>query len=77
MNKTFYYQFLDRLKGDCLYYINTQSLEKYLYFQNVKEHIREMKKIYSSFAPGDRPEWLTIDDILEFEKKMLFIEKNK
>lgn len=77
MDKTFYYQFLDRLKSDCLYYINTQSSAKYLYFQDVKEHILEMKRIYTSFAPCDRPEWLTMDDILDLEKKMLFIEKNK
>jgi hypothetical protein len=36
-----------------------------------KEQIENMKAIYNSFPDEDKPEWLTMDQILEYEKRMV------
>lgn len=64
MNKTFNYQLLDRMKGDCLYFLGYGNrYEKHLYYESVDKHIKEMKKLYNSFSDEDKPEWLTMKDI--------------
>lgn len=66
----FKYMFLDRLRMDCEYYLgcgNRQDRE--LWAGNPKEHIAYMKAIWNSLE--DKPEWLTMEQIEEFEKQML------
>lgn len=65
------YLMLDRLKQDCEYYLgNGGRHKKHLYYQDEAEHIDEMKKLYKSFPEDAKPEWLTWDDILNYEKLM-------
>lgn len=35
-----------------------------------KNHIDEMRRIYSEFSENKKPKWLTWDDILNYENKM-------
>ena len=35
-----------------------------------------MKKLYNSFSKDKRPEWLTLEDILQYEKTMITERKN-
>ena len=63
------YQMLDRFRMDCKYYLgygrrNPQNL----WAGNVKEHIEIMKALWNSFS--EKPEWLTWEQIEEFETAM-------
>ena len=70
-NRKFNYMMLSRLQQDCDYYLGYGNRnEKYLWALNVDDHIKEMKKIYNDFSIDKKPEWLTYDDILEYEDKM-------
>jgi hypothetical protein len=42
-----------------------------LYYKDEQKHIEEMKKLYNTFDEDKKPQWLTIDQILEYEKAML------
>lgn len=71
-DERFRYQMLSRLQGDCNYYLGYGNRNpKVLWAQNVKEQIELMKALWKSFAPNDKPEWLTLEDILKFEKAMM------
>lgn len=70
-DSSFKYQMLDRLKSDCKYFLgNGNGCCKYIWNNNVEDHIQEMKNIYNSFADEDKPDWISLDDINEFESKM-------
>lgn len=63
------YMFLDRMKQDCKYFLGNGNRNiKYLFGNSVKEHIESMKELYNSLK--EKPEWLSMEDIEEFEKKM-------
>lgn len=67
----FRYQLLSRLIMDCKYFIgNGNGACKYLWAGNVEDHIKYMKGIWSGFSEDMKPEWLSMNDILLFEKKM-------
>lgn len=65
------YQLLSRLQMDCNYYLNygCRNTER-LWAKNEKEQILFMKILWNSFSQEDKPEWLTWEDILEYETKM-------
>lgn len=66
------YMMLDRLRMDCEYYLgNGNRYAKHLWAGNEKDQIEEMKKIYNSFSDDKKPEWLTIENIIEYENKMV------
>ncbi|WP_061596964.1 LPD11 domain-containing protein [Streptococcus gordonii] len=67
----FDYMMLGRLQEDCNYYLgNGNGDENRLWADNVEAQIAEMKKIWKKFPQGEKPEWLTWEEILEYEKKM-------
>ena len=67
----FRYMMLDRLKQDCNYYLRIDVGSPYvLWGGDEKNHIENMKALWNTFPEGETPEWLTWDDILEFERKM-------
>ena len=62
---------LDRYRCDCDYYLgygnrNTDVLSS----KDEREHIESMKKMWLNFPDGEKPKWLTWDQILEYEKAM-------
>ena len=70
-NASFKYMLLDRMKTDCNYFLgNGNRQEKDLWSNNVTEHIEDMKALWNSFTEDGKPEWLTMEQIEEFEKKM-------
>ena len=72
MDNRFNYQMLGRLQSDCEYYLGYGNRNnKHLWAGNEQEHINEMKKLYKSFTDDKKPEWLTWEDILNYEKRML------
>lgn len=65
----FRYQLLSRMKADCEYYLGYGNrLRKYLWADDEEEQIALMKTLWRSFS--EKPEWLSWDDILEYERKM-------
>jgi hypothetical protein len=65
------YQLLDRLRSDCDYYLgNGNRSEKHLWAGNVDAQIKKMKELWNSFPKDAKPEWLSMNDILTYEKKM-------
>lgn len=63
--------FLDRLKSDCDYFLgNGNGYLGHLYYKDVDKHIDEMRKIYNSFSEEERPEWISLDDIDNYQEKM-------
>jgi hypothetical protein len=67
----FNYMMLGRLQSDCEYYLGFGNRhEPHLWAGNVKEQIEKMKELHNSFPEGQKPEWLTYEGILEYEKRM-------
>ncbi|NRD80856.1 hypothetical protein HPT25_26365 [Bacillus sp. BRMEA1] len=63
----FNYMLLDRLRMDCEYFLgNGNRNVKHLWANNEKDHIGKMKDLYNSF--DEKPEWLTYEQILHYEK---------
>lgn len=68
----FNYQMLSRLESDCKYYLGYGNrYTEHLYYKDEQRHIDEMKKLYNSFPEDQKPEWLTWEQILNYEKLML------
>lgn len=72
---SFRYQLLDRLKCDCEYYLGYGNrCSSYLWAKDEKEQIKIMKYIWNSFSKEKKPEWLTSEQIMEYEGKMVKAE---
>lgn len=64
------YMMLSRLKSDCDYYLGAgNKADKHLWALNPKDQIAYMRAIYDRLDP--KPEWITMDEINEYEKNML------
>ncbi len=73
----FLYQMLSRLETDCKYFLgNGNGYEKHLRASTISEQISAMKEIYNKL--DEKPEWLTMEQINEYENKMILklTEKN-
>jgi len=68
----FNYMMLDRLRSDCDYYLGYGNRsKKRLCYEDERKHIDEMKKLYNSFPENEKPDWLTWEQILDYEKAMV------
>lgn len=66
----FKYMLLDRLRQDCEYYLRIGGSAQCLWADTEKEQIQTMIDIWNYFPEGDKPEWLTMEQIKEFAQKM-------
>jgi predicted ABC-type ATPase len=67
------YRMLDRLRADNDYYLGNEGKSKHvkhLWAGNVEGQIAEMKKLWNQLPDNKKPEWLSMEDILEYERKM-------
>ncbi len=65
------YMLLDRMRGDCEYFLeNGNGFEGHLWAGNVEDHIMIMKEIWNSFEQKQKPEWLSMEDIIDYENRM-------
>lgn len=68
----FRYMLLDRLRQDCDYYLGYGNRSvKALWAEDESAQIRAMKTLWLSFSSEDKPEWLTWEQILNYEKEMV------
>lgn len=66
------YMLLDRMKMDCNYYLgNGNQNKKYLWAEDEKEHIENMKALWDSFPVDEKPKWLTMEQIENYEKQII------
>jgi hypothetical protein len=71
-DEAFQYQLLSRLQMDCEYYLGYGNrCKKNLWAGEETTHINYMKGIYNNFPADKKPEWLTYEQILTYEKLML------
>ena len=67
----FRYQMLDRMKQDCEYFLgHGNRATKYLCAGSVADHIEYMKALWRSFPESGKPEWLTLEEIKDYERRM-------
>lgn len=67
----FRYMMLSRMKQDCDYYLgNGNKSTNHLWAENEVEQIANMKAIWDTFEPEDKPEWLTLDKLIGYSRKM-------
>lgn len=65
------YMLLDRLRGDCGYYLDGGDRNsKYLWGGSVAAHLEAMRTLYNSFPEDARPEWLTMEQIDQYAAEM-------
>lgn len=66
----FNYMMLSRLESDCKYFLGYGGRsERVLWAGSVEEQIAEMKKLWNELEV--KPEWLTMEQINDYEAKML------
>lgn len=65
----FTYMMLSRLQSDNDYYLS-HPYEENLWAGNVDAQIKEMKRLWNSLPKNEKPEWLSMEDISEYESKM-------
>ena len=68
----FRYMMLSRMKQDCDYYLSYGGRSaNHLWADEEKAQIENMKALWRSFPDEDKPEWLTWEELLDYEKKMI------
>lgn len=66
------YELLRRLKSDCENYLGAGHRNlKYLWSHDIQSHINLMRNIFFSFDILERPKWISLKDIQEYENRML------
>lgn len=68
----FRYMLLSRLQCDCEYYLNHGNrFPGCLWAGNEQEQIEFMTRLHEGFKEDEKPEWLTMDEIKEYARRML------
>lgn len=68
----FRYMMLSRTKQDCDYYLGYGNRSaNHLWAGDEKRQIENMKALWNSFSDEDKPEWLTWDELSEYERNMI------
>lgn len=68
----FRYMLLSRLQSDCEYYLNYGNRNsKRLWAGDEQRQIDYMKLLHNSFNEDEKPQWLTMAEILDYQKRMI------
>lgn len=75
--KTFRYQMLGRLAADCEYYLGygIKCVER-LWAHDEARQIELMIALYNSFGTDEKPQWLSMEQIMEYQKEMIIVTDN-
>ena len=67
----FRYMLLARMQSDCEYYLNYGNRNtNRLWVGDERRQIEYMTLLYDSFKENEKPQWLTMDEILDYKKRM-------
>lgn len=70
-DERFRYMLLNRMRQDCEYYLSYGKRDcKYLWAETEHEQIELMKSLWNSFPEDGKPDWLTMEKILDYEERM-------
>lgn len=68
----FNYMMLSRLQMDCDWNLgNGKTYGQRIWADTIEEHIEEMKRLYNTFTDDKKPQWLTWEQILKYEKELV------
>ena len=68
----FRYMMLSRMKQDCDYYLGYGNRStNQLWAGDEKAQIENMKALWNSFPEEDKPEWLTWEELLAYEERIV------
>lgn len=68
----FRYMLLGRMQSDCEYYLGFGNRnQSRLWAGNEEKQIEYMKRIHESFSDGDKPQWLSMNQILDYARQMI------
>lgn len=68
----FRYMLLSRLQNDCEYYLDLGNrFPGCLWAGNEQKQIEYMIRLHESFKEDEKPQWLTMEEIKEYARKML------
>ena len=71
-DKKFRYMLLSRMQSDCEYYLNYGNRNpKRLWAGDEQRQIEYMILLHDSFKEDEKPQWLTMDEIIDYQKRML------
>lgn len=80
----FGYQLLGRLQQDCEYVLglveNNASLkgtQKALWALDAGSQIKKMRELHKSFPEDAKPEWCTLEDISEYERRFKAVQEKE
>jgi len=72
----FQYRMLSRLRSDCDYFLGYGNRNPQILCGNdPKAHINSMKELWNGFPENEKPEWLTWEQLLAYEKAICPDEK--
>ena len=72
------YMLLGRLVQDCKYYLgNGNRFDGNLWAGSVDKQIAKMKELWNKFPEDMKPEWLSMEDIKNYEKEMTTEKKTE
>lgn len=67
----FEYMLLSRMQMDCEYYLGYGRRSTHaLWGKDVSSHIASMKELWNKFPADEKPEWLSWEQILDYEVAM-------
>ena len=70
-DESFRYMLLSRMQSDCAYYLgNGRLYGPHLWAGNEMDQIEYMKILWNSFPEDQKPEWLSYEDILAYERRL-------
>lgn len=70
------YRMLGRMESDCKYFLGAGcGYESVLMYGNIEKLCDEMENLYNSFSDEDKPEWITMDQIKDYRKRMQKIRR--
>lgn len=71
----FRYMLLGRMQSDCEYYLGFGNRnQSRLWAGNEEKQIEYMKRIHESFSDGDKPQWLSMSQILDYARQMIRLQ---
>lgn len=65
------YMFLSRMQTDCKYFLNGHEYNKFLWAENPEKQIEYMKWLYNSFPDDKKPQWISMEEIEDYERQMV------
>lgn len=75
--KSFRYQMLGRLAADCEYYLGYGNrYADSLWAHDEARQIELMIALYNSFGADEKPQWLSMEQIMEYQKEMIINTDN-